>query len=95
MAQNNLNRMKKRVGCLSEELHELMETYGTKDKEALSFFHNTQSQLLESRRDLERCRKARKKPYFGRIDFKDPNQPAVESWCSRWSIRRGWNLIRF
>lgn len=71
VAQENLERTKGYVGQLSEELHELMETYGTKDKEALTFFHNTQSQLGESRRDLVRCQKARKKPYFGRIDFQD------------------------
>lgn len=80
IAQKNLIRTEERVTDLSGELHELMETYGTKDKEALAMFHNTQSQLRESRRDLVRCRKARKKPYFGRIDFRDPHQPADESF---------------
>ena len=80
IAQDNLERAKGHIGQLSEELHDLMETYGPKDKEALSLIHNTQSQLQEYKRDLMRCRKARKKPYFGRIDFKNKNQPQDESY---------------
>ena len=62
IAQDNLEKTEKSVEQLSDELHELMETYGTKDKEALLLFHNTQSQLRENQRDLIRWRKARKKP---------------------------------
>lgn len=80
IAQDNLEKTEKSVEQLSDELHELMETYGTKDKEALLLFHNTQSQLRENQRDLIRCRKARKKPYFGRIDFRDPKLPCAESY---------------
>ena len=69
IAQANLEKTEKSGAQLSDELHELMETYGTKDKEALALFHNTQAQLQETRMDLLRCRKARHKPYFGRIDF--------------------------
>lgn len=79
-AQENLLRTEEHIRQLSEELYDLMETYGPKDKEALSLLHNTQSQLRENKRDLLRCQKARKKPYFGRIDFKDPNQPSEESY---------------
>lgn len=80
IAQCNLEKTEKDGAKLAEELHELMETYGTKDKEALSLFHNTQSQLRENERDLLRCRKARSKPYFGRIDFRDPKIPYAESY---------------
>lgn len=80
IAQENLEKAESSGKQLSDELHELMETYGTKDKEALSLFHNTQSQLRENQRDLFRCRKARTKPYFGRIDFKDPRIPRAESY---------------
>ena len=75
-----MSKRKRAALQLADELHELMETYGTKDKEALSLFHNTQSQLRENQRDLIRCRKARKKPYFGRIDFRDPKLPCAESY---------------
>ena len=57
IAQANLEKTEQSGAKLSEELHELMETYGTKDKEALSLFHNTQSQLRENQRDLIRCQK--------------------------------------
>ncbi len=80
VAQDNLEKTEKAGEQLAGELHELMETYGTKDKEALAMFHNTQSQLRENQRDLFRCRKARSKPYFGRIDFKDPKLPLAESY---------------
>lgn len=80
IAQANLEKTEKSGTQLSDELHDLMETYGTKDKEALSLFHNTQSQLRENQRDLIRCKKARKKPYFGRIDFRDPKLPCAESY---------------
>ena len=50
IAQDNLEKAEKYSGRLSDELHELMETYGTKDKEALALFHNTQAQLQETRR---------------------------------------------
>lgn len=80
IAQENLEKAEQYSAQLSDELHELMETYGTKDKEALAMFHNTQSQMRENQRDLLRCRKARIKPYFGRIDFRDPRFPQDESY---------------
>lgn len=80
VAQDNLTKTEQRIGQLSEELYDLMETYGPKDKEGLALLHNTQSQLRENRRDLLRCQKARKKPYFGRIDFKDSKMPQEESY---------------
>lgn len=80
VAQDNLVRTEQRIHQLSDELYDLMETYGPKDKEALSLLHNTQSQLRENQRDLIRCRKARKKPYFARIDFKDSKLPQEESY---------------
>ena len=80
IAQDNLEKLEKAGTQLADELHELMETYGTKDKEALAMFHNTQSQLRENQRDLFRSRKARSKPYFGRIDFKDQKIPYAESY---------------
>lgn len=89
-AQENLERTRKNIQDLSEDLHDLMETYGPKDKEALSLLHNTQSQLRENQRDLLRYERARKKPYFGRIDFKDSKIPWEESYyVGRVGITRG------
>ena len=80
IAQANLIRTESYVKALSDEYHDLVETYGPKDKEALAMLHNTQAQMRERQRDLVRCRKARKTPYFGRIDFKDASQPQEESY---------------
>lgn len=80
IAQDNLQRTAAYIQELSEEVHDLMETYGPKDKEGLSLLHNTQSQLRENQRDLLRCQKARRKPYFGRIDFRDPHVSQPESY---------------
>ncbi len=80
VAQDNLVRTQTYIRQLTDELDDLMEVYGTKDKEALALLHNTHSQIQENRRDLLRCQKARKKPYFGRIDFKDEKQPQAESY---------------
>lgn len=80
VAQENLERTAGRTRELADELHDLMETYGAKDKEALALLFNTQSQMKENQRDLIRCRKARKKPYFGRIDFQDARIRQTESY---------------
>ncbi len=79
-AQDNLTGTENYIRKLSGELEDLREVYGTKDKEALALFYNTQSQISQNQRDLLRCQRARKKPYFGRIDFKDPKQPGEESY---------------
>ena len=72
IAQGNLKHTREQIRSLSEEVYDLMETYGPKDKEALSLLRNTQAQLAgQQKRNLVRCEKARKKPYFGRIDFRD------------------------
>ncbi|NCB94700.1 MAG: DNA helicase UvrD, partial [Clostridia bacterium] len=80
VAQENLERTQKYIDELSGELRDLLETYGTKDKEALALWHNTQSQLNENMQDLVRCKKARKKPYFGWIHFKNVNLTEDEAY---------------
>lgn len=80
LAQTNLTRTEGYIRKLSEELYDLKETYGPKDKEALALLHNTQSQLQQNQREMVRCQKARKKPYFGRIDFRDSKMPQEESY---------------
>lgn len=83
VAQDNLIRTEKRIQQLSGDLYEiydLMEAETSEAKQALLFLHNTESQLREDKRELLRCQRARKKPYFGRIDFKDAEQPCEESY---------------
>ncbi len=80
VAQDNLERTERHQMGLSEQLKDMLDSYNTKDKEVLALWHNTESLLQESKRDLLRCIKARKKPYFGRIDFKDKGLSETESY---------------
>ncbi len=80
VAQNNLERAERHQMGLSEQLKDMLDSYSTKDKEVLALWHNTESLFQESKQDLLRCIKARKKPYFGRIDFKDARLSEPESY---------------
>ena len=80
IAQRNLEQAKLSVAALKGELQELLETYGEKDKEAMVFWNNTKASFSEAQEDLLRCEKARKKPYFGRIDFIDEKTKNKEAY---------------
>ncbi|MBE5960544.1 MAG: DUF4968 domain-containing protein [Lachnospiraceae bacterium] len=80
VAQENLERTEKYNQELTDELKDMLDAYETRDKEILALWHNTESRFQENKRDLMRCLKARNKPYFGRIDFKDPNVKWDESY---------------
>ena len=80
IAQQNLEKNLAGEKKLAEDLHDLMESYGAKDVEALSMLRNTQIIYEETKRDRERCEKARKKPYFGRIDFYDNDLKKEEAY---------------
>lgn len=74
IAQDNLDRAKESVKKLTDDLEDLRDVYEAQDKEGLALWNNATAQLHENERNIVRCEKARKKPYFGRIDFKDPRQ---------------------
>lgn len=80
VAQQNLERTKKYNTELADELKDMLESYETRDKEILALWHNTESRFQENKQDVMRCLKARDKPYFGRIDFKDPKVKWEESY---------------
>jgi len=80
VAQSNLERTERHQQGLSEQLKDMLDSYDTRDKEVLALWHNTESLFQESKQDLLRCIKARKKPYFGRIDFKDAKLSEPESY---------------
>ena len=89
LAQENLDKMQKQIRQLSEELYEMydiMEAEGTEAKENLMLLYTAQTQLRENNRDLLRCRKARKRPYFGRIDFKAQDHPEEAYYVGRVGI---------
>ena len=80
IAQENLDNARRSVEKLNEDLSDLREVYDAQDKEGLVLWNNAAAQLEENKRNVLRCEKARKKPYFGRIDFKDPKQKDEEAY---------------
>ena len=79
ITQQNLDKNIAQEQSLKEDIHTLLETYGAKDVEALSLIDNTQLMYETVKRDRSRLEKARKKPYFGRIDFYDEDSKKDES----------------
>ena len=79
ITQQNLDKNIAQEQRLKEDIHTLLETYGAKDVEALSLIDNTQLMYETVKRDRSRLEKARKKPYFGRIDFYDEDSKKDEA----------------
>lgn len=79
ITQQNLDKNIAQEQSLKEDIHTLLETYGAKDVEALSLIDNTQLMYETVKRDRSRLKKARKKPYFGRIDFYDEDSKKDEA----------------
>lgn len=80
IAEDNLNRTKASVQGLANELHELKEVYDASDKEGLAQWFNTDARFQQVRQELLRSERSRKKPYFGRIDFKETNGSKQECY---------------
>jgi len=80
VAQKNLERTEKHQAGLSDQLKEMLDSFDAKDKEMQALWNNTESLFQESKRELLRCLKARKKPYFGRIDFTGAGLSEPESY---------------
>ena len=79
ITQQNLDKNIAQEQSLKEDIHTLLETYGPKDVEALSLIDNTKLMYETVKRDRSRLEKARKKPYFGRIDFYDEDSKKDEA----------------
>lgn len=69
LSKENLRIGEEEKKRLSDELYTLLETYGPKDVEALTLWHNTQALYDRACYEVDRLTKARSKPFFGRIDF--------------------------
>lgn len=81
LAKRNLDRAKDSVDKLNDEIEELMnQINSTGDKEGLFLWNNAKAQLKGTIGEITRYEKARKKPYFGRIDFTDANGTQQESY---------------
>ena len=80
MAQKNLERTERQQAGLSGQLKEMLENFDSRDKEMQALWNNTESLFQESKREMLRSIKARKKPYFGRIDFLGEGLSEPESY---------------
>ncbi len=80
IAEQNLGQAKADIRSANEDLADLMETYDAKEAEGLALWNNATAKLNAYQHGLARLEKARKKPYFGRIDFQDPRLAFPESY---------------
>ena len=60
-------------------MHELQDIYDVDEKEGLAQWFNKDARFSEVRQDLLRAERAKKKPYFGRIDIEDDENERRES----------------
>lgn len=80
IAERNLEQAKADIRSANEDLADLMETYDAKEAEGLALWNNATAKLNAYQHGMARLEKARKKPYFGRIDFQDPRLSFLESY---------------
>ena len=71
IAQRKVEANRQSVQALAEELHAMQEEFDENDKEAQTLWHNADARFKFVNQNLRRAEQARKKPYFGRIDFRD------------------------
>ena len=71
IAQRKVDANRQSVQALAEELHAMQEEFDENDKEAQTLWHNADARFKFVNQNLRRAEQARKKPYFGRIDFRD------------------------
>lgn len=80
IAEQNLGQAKADIRLANEDLADLMETYDAKEAEGLALWNNATAKLNAYQHGMARLEKARKKLYFGRIDFQDPRLSFLESY---------------
>ena len=80
IAQAKLDGVKQDVKNLEAELHAMQQEFDESDKEQQALWHNADARFRESNFELRRAAQARKKPYFGRIDFADETVKKDESY---------------
>lgn len=80
IADDRLNRTRQDIISLADELHAMQEEFDESDKEMQALWHNRDDRLKEVKEELQRAIQARKKPYFGRIDFVDEGADELETY---------------
>ena len=69
IADDKLSRTKGDMQRLEQDLHAMQEEFDESDKEQQALWHNMDARFREAGHELRRAAQARRKPYFGRIDF--------------------------
>lgn len=80
IAQSNLEKAQDDISRMDQDVADLYDSIEQQDKETLILWNDATIRLRQLKREMDRFVKARKKPYFGRIDFKDPNMKSEESY---------------
>lgn len=80
IAQGKLEGVKSDVKKLENDLRAMQQEFDESDKEQQALWHSTDARFKEANQELRRAAQARKKPYFGRIDFVDHQLKKEESY---------------
>jgi len=80
IAEQKLQGTRQNVKELADELHAMLEEFDEEDKEMQTLWNNTDARFKEVNQELRRAEQARKKPYFGRIDFQDKHIGKEETY---------------
>ena len=71
LIQKNIEHYNKEVSALRTDIDEMQAHFHDDNPELINSLENTYTMYDFQNRTLERCLRAQKKPYFGRIDFYD------------------------
>ncbi|MCI5612810.1 MAG: DUF4968 domain-containing protein [Agathobacter sp.] len=80
IAQNNLDHARESILKMDEDIAELHANLDMENKAELVLWNDATIRARQMKREFDRYEKARKKPYFGRIDFVDPKVKHHETY---------------
>ena len=80
IAQNNLDHARESILKMEEDIAELHANLDMENKAELVLWNDATIRARQMKREFDRYEKARKKPYFGRIDFVDPKVKQHETY---------------
>lgn len=80
VAEKKMESVRENVARLKQELHSMQEEFDTADKEMQALWHTTDDMFKHVSQELGTAMQARRKPYFGRIDFTDKKSGEKEAY---------------
>lgn len=80
LAREKRDKTRATIQELAVDLDEMREQIDDGEVESLTLWHNAESQLQQYQREILRCEKACKQPYFGRIDLVGEKQKQLETY---------------